>query len=215
VQNRNVTYGGICAYNNGTINDCTISGNLQMGFLTKAIVNEKGASASASQVVVLGLMVGENNGYIVNSKVTANYVFAFENYAFMGEEIDHFEPGLLTSGNYQNMIVNSKMEVVAGAICGKDNMSITNCTVSGTSNVYDYLAMSQFIDGKYGKLSATSSLTMGAIAGNRSLNNLQGNVVTGTISYSNQAGTHTPTQGNDPGNSFYSMSCSTTITIYQ
>ncbi|MBQ2711161.1 MAG: InlB B-repeat-containing protein [Clostridia bacterium] len=215
VQNRNVTYGGICAYNNGTINDCTISGNLQMGFLTKAIVNEKGASASASQVVVLGLMVGENNGYIVNSKVTANYIFAFENYAFMGEEIDHFEPGLLTSGNYQNMIVNSKMEVVAGAICGKDNMSITNCTVSGTSNVYDYLAMSQFIDGKYGKLSATSSLTMGAIAGNRSLNNLQGNVVTGTISYSNPAGTHTPTQGNDPGNSFYSMSCSTTITIYQ
>ena len=215
VQNRNVTYGGICAYNNGTINDCTISGNLQMGFLTKAIVNEKGASASASQVVVLGLMVGENNGYIVNSKVTANYIFAFENYAFMGEEIDHFEPGLLTSGNYQNMIVNSKMEVVAGTICGKDNMSITNCTVSGTSNVYDYLAMSQFIDGKYGKLSATSSLTMGAIAGNRSLNNLQGNVVTGTISYSNPAGTHTPTQGNDPGNSFYSMSCSTTITIYQ
>lgn len=215
VQNRNVTYGGICAYNNGTINDCTISGNVQMGFLTKAIVNEKGASASASQVVVLGLMVGENNGYIVNSKVTANYIFAFENYAFMGEEIDHFEPGLLTSGNYQNMIVNSKMEVVAGAICGKDNMSITNCTVSGTSNVYDYLAMSQFIDGKYGKLSATSSLTMGAIAGNRSLNNLQGNVVTGTISYSNPAGTHTPTQGNDPGNSFYSMSCSTTITIYQ
>ncbi len=214
-QNRSITFGGIAAYNNGTINQCTVKGTVRMSFLTKAEVNTLGGSASASQSVILGLIAGENNGYIVGCNITANYTYAFENYAFMGEEISHVEPSLWTSGAYQGMKVTTKQTVIAGAICGKNNMSISNCTVSGTGSVYDYLAFSQFLKGKYGTLSATSDLNIGAIVGNQDLNGEHGNSVTGNITYTNDAGTYAPAAGNDPGNNYYSMSCSTVVTIFK
>ncbi len=214
-QNRDIVYGGICAYNNGTINQCTISGTASMHFLTYALNNTKGGSANASQNVTFGLVVGENNGFIVGTTVSANYSFVYENYAYLGQDINHTEVGLWTSGDYQRMYVTTTQTVTAGVICGKNSMNITNCSITGAGNVYNYLAMSQFMKGKYGTLTATSSQALGAFAGNQNLDGKQGNTLTGALNYLNQVGTHTPANGNDPGNSFYSMSSSTTIAIYQ
>ena len=212
--NRSVTYGGIAAFNDGTINKCTVSGTVALSFLSKAEVNTPGASASAMQNVKLGLVAGVNNGHIIGCLISASYTFTFETYAFTGEEIDHVEAGLLTSGNYKNMNVKATQSVFAGAVCGINNMNVCCCTVSGAGAVYNYLALSQFVDGRWGFLSASSTQSFGTIAGNENLLGLQSNTSTGTLTYSNTAGTHTPANGNDPGNNYYGMSCSTTVTIY-
>ncbi|MBR2966789.1 MAG: InlB B-repeat-containing protein [Clostridia bacterium] len=212
--NKNLTFGAIASYNSGTINQCQVVGSVEFAFLAKAEVNENGKSASASQTVTIGLLAGVNQGFVVGCTVSANYTYIAECYAFMGQEIGHFEPGLMTSGDYKNMNVTASQAVLAGAVVGKNEMSVTNCTVSGTGNVYNYQALSQFVEGKYGFLKATSTQTFGTIAGNQSLVGTTNNAVTGKVTYSNQAGSYTPVAGNDPGNNFYGMSCSTTVTIH-
>ncbi|MBQ8689404.1 MAG: InlB B-repeat-containing protein [Clostridia bacterium] len=212
--NRNITFGSIAAYNDGTINKCTVAGNIALKFLTKAEVNEAGASASASQAVILGLVTGVNNGFVVGCQVSATYSFTFESYAYMGKEINDVALGLLTSGNYKNMNVSTTQSVKAGAICGVNNMSITNSAVSGTGKIYNNLSLSKFMDGKWGYLSASSNQSFGTIAGNQSLVGMQNNTHTGALTYSNAAGAYNPTEGNDPGSTYYRMSCETTVTIY-
>ena len=213
-QNRSITFGSIAAFNSGTINRCTVKGSVDFGFLAKAQVDEPGAAASATQSVTLGLACGVNDGYIVGCVISASYSLTFESYAFMGENIDHFEGGLLTSGNYKNMKVNTSQTLVVGAVCGINNMSITDCSVTGAGTINNYLALSQFVDGRYGFLKAESTQSFGAIAGNQNLVGVKNNTHSGALTYQNEAGTHTPTGGNDDGNNFYGMSCKTTITIY-
>ncbi len=211
--NRNITFGSIAAFNSGTINKCTVAGEISLSFLTKAEVNTPGAAASASQSVTVGLVAGVNNGFIVGCEVSATYTFAFECYAYMGEEINDLST-MFINGKYKDMVVKSNQTVLFGTVCGQNNMSVTDCTVSGTGNVYNYLAFSQFLDGAWGYLTATASHSIGTIAGNENLVGVNGNRHTSTMGCANGAGAHKPEAGNDPGNNYYSMSSQTTITVY-
>ena len=112
------------------------------------------------------------------------------------------------------MKVSTTQTVVAGAVCGINNKSITDSTITGQGTVNNYLALSQFLDGRWGFLSANSTISIGAIAGNQNLVGTQNNTQTSTVSYMNEAGTHAPVSGNDPGGTYYAMSCKTTIAIY-
>ena len=168
VKNNSLTFGGICTYNEGTINKCSVGGSIKFNITNTVELAEKGKSLSNTQDIVLGLIAGKNTGYIVGCNLTGTCTITFNNNANLSEEIGHGAVDMVVNAYYLSMTVNATQNVNLGLIAGINDNKISNCSIDFTScKIDNSLAKATYNKGKWGYLNAYSNYYIGTISSNK------------------------------------------------
>ncbi|MDE7088717.1 MAG: hypothetical protein K2O54_01215, partial [Prevotella sp.] len=166
--NCNLVFGGIAAYNRGTIINCEVKGESSISFTVSKTVTENNVNYYLEYDFIVGGIVGlnEQNGSISNCKVCGNIANTYISYCSIETKLATNVWQLIGQLMIQYIYstkVTTIQHVSFGGIVGRNSGEVGNCAITG--NITSYSSANAYLSQMKGQAYAYTYLYAGSLVG--------------------------------------------------